>query len=317
MRAAEFETELVQKPSKDHQADLTKKILQERLRVGNPARRYLDSLASLLATLPPSPTLVTKLLAIFREPDHDVDQVVKLISCEPSLTAQILRICNSAYFAGEQPPTDIFEAVSRVGFYRVYCLVVSLFGAQTKSMEGVDKGVDVEVLWRHSVAAAVSASEVAAEAGETKAVAFTAGLLHDIGKLVLASAEREAYARLIRRAKDEGALLSTLERSAFVIDHAELGGELMRRWNLPPEIVAAVRYHHELDAAPPDNQLAAAVQIGDMIAHQLFADGLANTGLLTPSAAPWDILQISPGELPRLLVQSQAEMEKVKGMLEM
>jgi len=304
------------KQNVDYQAVLKETIHQEPLRACNPAKRYLDGLTSLLASLPPAPTLVTKLLAIFREPDRDVDQVVQLIACEPSLTAQILRICNSAYFAGEQPPCDIFEAVSRIGFYRVYCLVVSLFGARTKSMEGVDKGVDVEVLWRHSVAAAVSASEVAAEAGQTKPVAFTAGLLHDIGKLVLASAEREAYAGLIRRAHNEGLLLSALERSAFVIDHAELGGELMRRWNLPPEIVAAVRYHHDLDAPPPYQQLTAAVQIGDMIAHQLFAGGLANTGLLTPSAVPWDILQLSPGHLPRILANSQAEMEKVKVMLE-
>jgi putative nucleotidyltransferase with HDIG domain len=174
----------------------------------------------------------------------------------------------------------------------------------------------VEVLWRHSVAAAVSSSEVAAEAGQAKAVAFTAGLLHDIGKLVLASAEGKAYAEVIRRAKDEGMLLSTLERSAFLVDHAELGGELLRRWNLPPEIIAAVRYHHELEAAPSCKPLTAAVQVGDIIAHQLLADGLANTGLMTASTAPWDILKMSPGDLPRLLAKSQAELEQVKGMLE-
>jgi putative nucleotidyltransferase with HDIG domain len=311
-----IEIELVVKPPKDYRAVVTEKLHQERLSIFDPAKRYLDGLASLLATLPPAPTLVTKLLAIFREPDRDVDQVVQLISCEPSLTAQILRICNSAYFATEQPPGDIFEAVSRVGFYRVYCLVVSLFGAQTKSMAGVDKGVDVEVLWRHSVAAAVSTSEVAHEAGLTKPVAFTAGLLHDIGKLVLASAERKAYALLIRRAQDEGVMLSTLERAAFKVDHAELGGELMRRWNLPPEIVAAVRYHHELEAAPAYKPLTAAVQIGDTIAHQLFADGMANTGPLAPTTAAWETLQLSPSELPRLLAKSQAELEQVKGMLE-
>ena len=94
-----------------------------------------------------------------------------------------------------------------MGFYQVYCLVVSLFGARTKSMEGAGKGVNVDELWRHSVAVAVSASVVAEESGQTRAVAFTAGLLHDIGKLVLASAERESYARLIQRAKDEGAAL--------------------------------------------------------------------------------------------------------------
>jgi putative nucleotidyltransferase with HDIG domain len=300
------------KPAIDYQAVLEETIHQQRLRVFNPAKRYLDGLTS----LPPAPMLVTELLALFRDPDHDVDQVVQLISYEPSLTAQIFRTCNSAYFGCEQPPGDIFEAVSRIGFYEVYCLVVSLFGAKTKSMEGADKGVDVEELWRHSVASAVSASIAAEEAGQARVEAFTAGLLHDIGKLVLASAEREAYARIIQRAKDEGVLLTVLERSAFVIDHAELGGELMRRWKLPPDIVAAVRCHHEREAAPQYQQLTATVQLGDYIAHQLLADDSAGIGFLTPSTAAWDILQLSPDDLPRLLAKAQSEMERVRGMLE-
>ncbi|HUD49560.1 MAG TPA: HDOD domain-containing protein [Candidatus Baltobacteraceae bacterium] len=301
------------KPTIDYQDAVAQKIRQERLRVLNPAKRYLDGVTS----LPPAPMLVTELLALFRQPDYDVDQVVQLISYEPSLTAQILRISNSALFAGEQPPSDIFEAVSRVGFYQIYCLVVSLFGARTRSIEGADKGVNVDQLWRHSVAVAVSTSVVAEESGQTRAVAFTAGLLHDIGKLVLASAERESYAKLIQRGKDEGVLLTALERSALIIDHAELGGELMRRWNLPPDVVAAVRYHHELEAVPRYEQLTAAVQVGDMIAHQLFAEDLAGTDLLAPSTAAFGALQFSPEDLVRLVDKARAEMEKVNGMFEL
>jgi len=299
------------KLAKNIQDAVNEKIHQDRLRVLNPAKRYLDDLKN----LPPAPTLVTELLALFRDPDHDVDKVVQLISYEPSLTAQILRTCNSAYFAGEQPPSDIFDAVSRLGFYQVYCLVVSIYGAKTKSMEGADKGVNVEELWRHSVAVAVSASLVAEEAGQSKEVAFTAGLLHDIGKLVLASAERERYAAVIQKAKAEGVLLSALERSTLIIDHAELGGELMQRWNLPPEIVTAVRRHHELEAASPYEQLTAAVQVGDMIAHQLFGEDLANTDLVTASSAAFETCNLRADSLPNLLAKAQGEMENVKGML--
>jgi putative nucleotidyltransferase with HDIG domain len=231
--------------------------------------------------------LVTELLTLFREPDRDVDQVVQLISYEPSLTAQILRLCNSASFAGQRAPDDIFEAVSRVGFYQVYCMVATLFGARTKSMEGVDQGLNADELWRHSVAVAVSAGVAADETGQTKAVAFTAGLLHDIGKLVLASVERQRYAALIQRAKDEGLLLTDLERSVLMMDHAEVSGELMQRWNLPPEIVAAVRHHHD--------------PVG--------------TDLLTFSPAALDILGLTPDDFPRLLAKVQSEMDQVKGML--
>jgi putative nucleotidyltransferase with HDIG domain len=166
------------------------------------------------------------------------------------------------------------------------------------------------------VAVAVSASIVAEEVGQTKAVAFTAGLLHDIGKLVLASAEGESYARIIQRAKDERLHLSAVERSAFVIDHAELGGELMHRWNLPPDVVAAVRHHHELETVPPYEQLTAVIQVADMVAHQFFAEDLANTDLLTSSTTALDTIKLNPAEIPRLLSKIQTEMENLKGLVE-
>ena len=296
----------------DYQAVLAENIRQQRRVVLNPAKRYLDGVTS----LPSAPMLVTELLALFQEPDHDVDKVVQLITYEPSLTAQILRLCNSASFAGERPPDDIFEAVSRIGFYQVYCMVVSLLGARTKSMEGADEGLNVNELWRHSVAVAVSASVAADETGQAKAAAFTAGLLHDIGKLVLASVERGRYAALIQRASDEGLLLTDLERSVLMMDHAEVGGELMQRWNLPPEIVAAVRRHHDPAIGPPFQQLTAAVQVGDVIGHQFFDEDLASTDLLTFSAAALDTLHLTPDDFPRLLAKVQSEMDQVKVMLE-
>ena len=300
-------------PANEYLEVVTQEIQRSRSRIFNPVERYLDQVGS----LPPAPTLVTELLALFREPDRDVDQVVQLISYEPSLTAQILRTCHSAYFAGEQPPGDLFEAVSRLGFYQVYCLVVSIFGAKARAMEGAQQGVNVEELWRHSVAAAVSASVIEADTGQARGAAFTAGLLHDIGKLVLASVERESYASLFQLAREQGEALGALERSAFGVDHAELGGELMRRWNLPPDVVAAVRHHHHFDeAAPAYAELTAAVQAGDVLAHQLFAEDWAGTDLLISSTAALHALGLTPGDLPRLLARTQAEMEKVAGLLE-
>jgi len=300
-------------PGQNPHDRLTSGIHQERPDTLNPAKRYLDGITN----LPPAPTLVTEWLGLFQKPDCTIDQIVRIIRYDPSLTAHILRNSNSAIFAGEKPVADIFEAVSRMGFFSVYCLAASFFGVKTKHIEGAEKGINVDALWHHHVAAAVSASVVAEESGMSPPVAFTAGLLHDIGKLVFASAKGESYAKLIQSAIDQRVLLSALEHSALIIDHAELGGELMRRWNLPPEVVAAVRDHHKPAGEPPHEKLTAAVQAGDMIGHQLFAEDLAGTDLLAPSTAALATLQLSPDSLPRLLARAQAEMEKVKVMLEM
>lgn len=279
----------------------------------SPAGRYLDGVAS----LPPAPMLVTELLNLFRQPDRDIDQVVQLISYEPSLTAQVLRACHSVHFSGDEPPGDIFEAVSRIGFYQVYCLVVSMFGAKTKSMAGADEGLDVDEAWRHSVTVAVASSVVAECAGLPKTVAFTAGLLHDIGKLVLASCARKAYAELRQRAQSEKVALCKMERSALGVDHAELGGELMRRWNLPADVVAAVSHHHQVDRAAPYEHLTAVVHVGDIIAHRILAPDTVPIDVLAFSSAAFDVLQLKPQDFLSLLEETQAELEKVKGMLEM
>ncbi|HZM02119.1 MAG TPA: HDOD domain-containing protein [Candidatus Saccharimonadales bacterium] len=275
-------------------------------------KHYLNSVAK----LPLAPTLVTELLALFRDPDKDVSRVVELISYEPSLTVEILRNCNSAYFAGGEPPSDIFEAVARMGFYEVYCLVVAMFGATARSMQGADKGVDIHGLWRHSVAVAVSASVIAERAGESKVVAFTAGLLHDMGKLVLASVERERYAELFETAKMQGIVFNRAEQSALETNHAELGGELMHRWNLPLEIVAAVRYHHDLESAPSYGRLTAVVQLADLVAHQVCGEDLVNTDLMTFSNGAMDRLQFRPDDVALLVNKSQEEMQRVKSMLQ-
>jgi len=299
-------------PTKDYCDVVARKVQDERRRVLQPAERYLNAVAG----LPPAPVLMSELLSILRSPEHDLDRVVELVGCDPALTAQILRASNSACFAGEQPTVDIFNAVARMGLYQVYCMVVAIFGARTKSMPGAGQGVNQDELWRHSVAVSISSSIIADEAGQPKAVAFTAGLLHDIGKLVLASAERGAYAKLAQMAKDQGEVLSTLERALLGIDHAQLGGELMRRWNLPPDVVAAVARHHQLDASPPLEQLTAVVQVADRIGHLLFGEELPDADPLTSSDAAMDTLQLSPDDFPRLLAKTEADMEKLKGILQ-
>jgi putative nucleotidyltransferase with HDIG domain len=297
-------------PEADYRDAVERKVRDERRRIIIPAERYLNGVSG----LPSAPALLIQLLALFRAPDPDLDRVVELVGCDPSLTAQILRASNSARFAGEQPVVDMFEAVTRMGMSQVYYLVVSLLAARVKSMPEAGKGVDQEELWRHSVAVSVSASIIAEETGQAAAVAFTAGLLHDIGKLVLASKEGGAYAGLLQKAKEERTPLSALERAALGIDHAELGGELMRRWNLPPDVVAAVRNHHSLEVVPPYQRLTATVQIGDILGHLLFGEDVAGEGL--QDSPSFGLLGLTYEDFDRLLGKTQAGMDKLKGLLE-
>src|SRR5580698_10869719 len=110
----------------------------------------LDTFIDLVHHLPPSPRLLVKLLEVFKEPDPDIGEVVKLISHDPAFTVEVLKRCNSAFFAGEKPAEDMFEAVSRLGFQEIYEIVLAMFAAAALLPPGTRNDSHVEILWRHS-----------------------------------------------------------------------------------------------------------------------------------------------------------------------
>jgi HD-like signal output (HDOD) protein len=119
--------------------------------------QYIDRVSH----LPPAPTVATELLGLFGDANRDLDRIVELISHDPSLTAEVLKRCNSAALSGPEPASDMFEVVTRLGFYEVYRVVAALVGSRSMSL-GKDKGsLDVGSLWRHSVVAGVVAETLA------------------------------------------------------------------------------------------------------------------------------------------------------------
>jgi putative nucleotidyltransferase with HDIG domain len=265
-----------------------------------PAQVNLDVYLNGIQHLPPTPSVMVKLLRIFKLADPDLDEVVKLISHDPSLTAEVLKRCNSAYFAGENPVTDIFEAISRLGFYEVYRAVVLISGARTMSLQTAAVGVKVEDLWRHSLATAVAAEVIAREISESEVAAFTAGLLHDVGKLVLASAEGGKYGTVTQSAVTESASLVELERNAFGFDNSEIGARLLERWRLPADVVAPIRHHHNLGGAGESIRLTATLALADSIAHQL-EEPAAHAAGLTPCAEAAVVLKLAPAAVTAII----------------
>ena len=274
--------------------------------------QYIESVTQ----LPPALTLLVELLGLFKDPDRDVDRVVELVSLDPSITAEILRRCNSAFLGGGEPASDMFEAVSRLGFYEVYTVVVAMFGARTKAIPGAADAVDVSSLWRHSVTTAVAASVVAEEIGEQPGPAFTAGLLHDIGKLIFASVERAGYGQLLNSSSAASTSLVGAERGAYGTDHAEIGGRLLAKWNLPPEVCSAIEFHHSptADTAEPFQRSAAAVCLGDWIAHHL---NEPEPSLGREQGLAVCLLELKADTIKLMFARTEKGLERVQGLLDM
>ena len=141
--------------------------------------------------LPLSPSLLPKLLPALSDVDTNFDEVVRVISMDQSLTAKLLQICNSAFFGQTEPVSTVAEAVNRVGYQSVYLLVATINGSNCFPCPS-PKGIDTGKLWRHSITTAFNAKFVAESAGLDGNLLFTAGLLHDIGKMVMAQAQPQA-----------------------------------------------------------------------------------------------------------------------------
>lgn len=221
--------------------------------------------------LPTAPTILPKLLSALSNPDVNVDEVVNLVVHEPALAAKVLKLCNSALFAGAEPTAHVSEAVYRVGFYNVYRLVVAACGESTLELVRPEWGMDIRGLWKHSVVTGLAAEILANASGEDEGVLFTAGLLHDFGKLIFAGAMKADYGKLNSGAQGNTLMLLNLEKEQYGIDHAELGGQLLQRWNFPPTIVAIVRFHHSPEAGGDYARLAGLVTIADRLAHLMNA----------------------------------------------
>jgi putative nucleotidyltransferase with HDIG domain len=274
--------------------------------------RYIEGVKN----LPMAPTVLIRLVALFQTPDREVDEIVELMRQDPSLTAEVLRHSNSSYFGHEEPVVDVFEAITRMGFYEVYKTAVARLGSQTLRAPQSAGGIDVEKLWRHSAITAVTASLIARKVQENEGLAFTAGLLHDVGKMVLSAAEGGVYAMLTKKAGEEGSSLPRMEAMLFGFGHAEIGAKLLDRWGLPEEITVPVSLHHQIDWPKPHDRICAVVSLGNIMAHAAEDDLPGN-----PYAAPEAVcalmaLELGQTDVADLLADAQNDIKRMTALLD-
>ncbi|HEX3626201.1 MAG TPA: HDOD domain-containing protein [Verrucomicrobiae bacterium] len=233
------------------------------------APHVLDTYIEGIKHLPPTPTLMIQLLELFRKPDTDVDEVVTLLSRDPALSVEVLRRCNSAFFSQDTPVMDINEAVFRMGFYELYQMTMSLYGMRVLTPKTNVPGFSAEALQRHSNITAIASGALALELEEPEGVAFTAGLLHDVGKLVLALGERDKYVTVMEECRNLGISLSAMEKMVFGFNHDEVGARLLQRWGVPVEVVMPALGHNDPEPSGEWNRFVAITNMSSRMANYI------------------------------------------------
>ena len=237
------------------------------------ALRLQDSLerASLLPviggvdSLPSPPASVRELSLLLTQKEVSVDAVVEVVSADPAISAKLLQLVNSAFFGISRRVADIGTAVRYLGIVTVRDLAVAVHAFRAFSGHGAVAEM-IEDIQAHSFQAA-ELTQLLVSVDSNRHDAFAAALLHDVGRLVLATQAPEVYTELVRRAVLAEGTLDQLEREAFGGTHAEVGAVFLARWGLPYSIVEVVLTHHEARVLQGPYSTSDATYLAESLLH--------------------------------------------------
>ena len=270
--------------------------------------------------LPPVPSAALRLINLLDQPTVGNEDVVQVIKCDNVLTAKLLRACNSPYFGFTEPVTSVDQAVLILGHQQILHIVLTLAFGSTMVIPLPGYAVESTELWQHSLTTAVAA-EVVVNSGldfnVEAPVAFTVGLLHDIGKLVMGQVLAPDVQSAIReRIAQNGTSRVEAEREVIDTDHSEVGAVLLRSWNLPEEIVEAVGNHHR-PVLEPRPRLSTVVHLADCVAHLAGSTVGLETFAVGVDGRVTDRLSITPDKLETMVATVRESSNMVDNFLKM
>jgi HD-like signal output (HDOD) protein len=243
------------------------------------------------------PLIHLRLEEAINNPKKSMSDIAKIIRDDPGLTARLLRIVNSAFYSFPSRVETISQAVTIVGTQQLSALALAT--SVMKMFKGLPEDlVSMESFWRHSIACGLAARQLGTVRREANAERFfVAGMLHDIGRLVMFTKLTEPSREILTIAKQEQRLLYEIERERLGFTHAVVGGVLLQTWKLPTSLEETVMYHHNPTAATRFPIETAIIHVADVIVHamDLGSSGERFVPPLEPEA--WDRLNLTPSIL--------------------
>jgi len=251
-------------------------------------------------SFPSLPCATTKLLSLLDDPNAAVAEIEEILRMDPGLTANVLKLSNSAYFGFASEIGSVHKAIVLLGAKRLMQLVMTscVNSVMTKSVPGYD--LSPGEMWRHSIAVSVAAEGLIEELNAPEAdEIFTAALLHDVGKLVLGEFVKDDIKK-IEKIVSKDVSFEVAEQIALGTNHAEIGAKILESWGLPAEIVSAVRWHHDPDAADETSTLIDIVHVANVLCLMI-GIGVGREGLqYKPSPVVTERLGIKSAHLEKV-----------------
>ena len=275
----------------------------------------LKSIMTQVKSFPGMPATAARLMPLLQSPHASVDQIEDILRYDPGLTANILKLTNSAYFGLPSQVSSVRQAILLLGRKRLLQLVMTM--CMSALMKKPVPGYDLPrgELWRHSVAVSEAADLLVADLSINGAdEVFTAALLHDIGKMVLGN----YVLKDLEKIKDMVAKGISFEVAEYIVlgtNHADIGARILQNWSLPQELVNAVSWHHDPDSCEKHCVLSDVVHIANVIGRRIGYGKGCNGQAAEPSFEVIERLGLTQGHLDQLSEQTRLEMNKLAEIL--
>lgn len=242
----------------------------------------LQTLVRQVRDLAALPAAVVRVMQLTDDPKTGTADVARALASDQALAARVLKLANSAFYGSSRRLSTVSESVTTLGMRTTRNLVMAASCQQMLEKDVAGYALPHGALWRHSLACASAAQALAQRARcRVTEEAFVAGLLHDIGKVVLNTYLKDRFARVLLRTLEGAVTFAEAEREVLGFDHAEAGACLLERWKLPASLVLAVRWHHAPLESPSPSLLPCLVHVADAVCLTLGIglglDGLAYT----------------------------------------
>ena len=273
----------------------------------------VEDIVSQVGSLPPLPDTALKLMRVMNDPRSSMDDIVDAVKYDQAVTGEVLKLCNSAFFGLSRKVTSLNDAMLTLGTVKVLQLVMSVHTNSILSREQRGYGLQPGVLWKHSVAVALASSLFAQRIKLSNAnLVFTAGLLHDIGKVILNEYVASEFAEIVRRVTDEGTSFGEAEQQVLGFSHEEVGGMIAEKWRLPDAIVRCIRFHHTPGQPDPPDTLVDTVYLANCVCL-LLGIGLGEDGLCyRADHAVMERHELREYDLEEIGAQMMIELERVE-----
>ncbi|MDC8758789.1 HDOD domain-containing protein [Janthinobacterium fluminis] len=268
-----------------------------------------DDIVNSLDDLPSLPAVVMELLNSIDQDDVDISVLAKKVAHDQALTAKTLRLANSSLYGLQVKVTTIQQAITYLGFQTTRNLITA--AAVTGCFpEGRCAGFDDKAFWRHSIATAACAKVLARQIRFNQDYAFTAGLLHDIGRLVLVSSFPERFAAALVHRAAHDCTLREAERAVLGVDHVDAGLALAEHWNFSDTMRLAIGGHHDPEA-PGAGFLAAIIHVADAVVYALDLAQGADDLVPAVSTVAWGALGLDEAAYLHLFRETELHYEEI------